>query len=181
LRFLPPAALDRLAVRAVAAATLSPTARQLLDHRRDMTSTLERWLGEPLHLRVLARLRNDDELLRQVVLVGARSGRVAELGAIGIRLERFAPLVRAEILTARHPLGALLARHAIAYTSRPRSFLALSADADVARVLGPGVATGDALWGRTNLLSTPAGETLARVVEILPPGLERVPGVWGEA
>lgn len=170
-RFLPPAALDRLAVQAVDAAQLPANARALLDHDRDMTSTLEAWMEEPLRLRVLARQRRGDELVRQVVLVGERSGRAAEFGAIVIHLERFPPGARRDIIVARRPLGSLLVAHAVPYTSRPRAFLSLCADADVARALGPGIATGELLWGRSNVLETPEGEDLAQVVEILPPAL----------
>lgn len=168
VRFLPPAALDRLALRVVDAEAMPLLARRLLDHRQDMTSTLEAWLGEPLRLRVLARVHDGDILARQVVLVGERSGRAAELGAIVIHLDRFAPAARPDIIGSHYPLGTLLARHGVAYKSRPRAFLELHADADLARHLGPVARAGDILWGRTNVLETPQGACLARVVEILP-------------
>ncbi len=170
-RFLPPAAVDRLAVRAVDAAEMPANARALLDHDRDMTSTLEAWMEEPLKLRVLARQRQGDELVRQVVLIGERSGRAAEFGAIVIHLERFPAAARRDIIVGQRPLGSLLAAHDVSYLSQPRAFLSLCADTDVARALGPGITIGENLWGRSNVLETPDGEDLARVVEILPPAL----------
>lgn len=170
-RFLPPAVLDRLAVYVVDSADLPETARRLLDHSRDMTSTLESWLGEPLRLRLLARSLDDAELRRQVVLVGQRSARPAEFGAIVIHLDRFSDSAREDIIAGHFPLGTILARHDIPYRSRPRAFLRIDADAALANHLGAVARPGDRLWGRTNVLETPSGEALARVVEILPPTL----------
>ena len=69
---------------AVAGPELPEPYRGLLVHERDMTSTLEAFVGQPLVLRVLRVHRSADCLHREVVLVGASDGTMAEFGAIRI-------------------------------------------------------------------------------------------------
>lgn len=141
--------------------------RSLLVHDTDMTSTLEAFHGESLTLRLLEVQRRDEDLFRQVVLVGETSGRGVEFGAIRIDLTRFEPQPRQEIVEGRRPLGSILARHRVAYTSRPRLFFHLDADVRVAELLG--LSETGRLYGRQNVLWDPSGVPLAEVVEILPP------------
>ncbi|MCP3963257.1 MAG: hypothetical protein GY719_35910 [bacterium] len=153
--------------------------RGLLVHERDMTSTLEVFHGELMTLRMLDKARIPDGLLRKVVLVGRRSGRPAEFGAIRIRLKTFSSEARWSILEGRLPLGAILERHSVAYTSRPRLFFRLESDARIERKLELTRSSPDqplTLYGRQNVLSDPEGQTLAEVVEILPPSLATAVG-----
>lgn len=146
--------------------------RSLLVHDEDMTSTLERHHREPIVLRVLGRLLEDEVLQRRVLLVGEKSGRVVELGAIRIELGRFPSAARAEVEAGVRPLGAILTASGMAFTSRPRQFFALRPASGVRSLLelssefGPG---GDSLlFGRHNVLLAADGGRLAEVVEILP-------------
>ena len=141
--------------------------RSLLVHDRDMTSTLETFHGESLTLRLLDKLRVPGALLRKVVLVGQDSGRALEFGAIRIQLTAFSALARWMIVEGRMPLGAILARLAIPYTSSPRLFFRLESDQRIERKLQ--LSSRATLYGRQNVLSDPAGRPLAEVVEILPP------------
>jgi len=142
--------------------------RGLLVHQQDMTSTLQRFHGETLHLKILKRVVQEPILERRVVLVGSESGKHVEFGAIRIRLDRFPVEARQEVLEGKRPLGAILSSHAIPYLSRPEAFLQLQSDAEMERVLQLPTG-GRLLYGRSNLLQTPQGEVLARVLEILPP------------
>lgn len=142
--------------------------RSLLVHESDMTSTLEEHHGEALEISLLAHRRDEDALWRRVVLVGRESGRIHEAGAIRIALAPFASAARWEILEGRRPLGAILARHGVEYRSRPRLFFGLRSTPRSDVLLGF-AGGGRRLYGRRNVLETPAGETLAEVVEILPP------------
>ncbi len=153
--------------RGLEAGELEEPYRSLLVHERDMTSTLEDHHREPLILRVLEKCRRGEILYREVVLVGETSARPVEFGAIRIDLELFEPAARRRILEGRRPLGALLADFAVPYESHPRRFFALESDALIDRALE--LESSRRLYGRQNVLSSPAGRPLAEVVEILPP------------
>ena len=141
--------------------------RSLLVHERDMTSTLERFHEETLVLRPVVRKREGDNLFRQVVLIGERTGTPWEFGAIRIDLGAFGAAARGEILAARRPLGSILARHEVAYESRPRHYFQVPSDQCMGQLLD--FSGSCPLYGRQNVLSSPTGRPLAEVVEILPP------------
>lgn len=141
--------------------------RRLLVHQSDMTPTLEAFWGETIVLRTLQRRLDERSLTRLVVLELEKSGRAVEFGAIIIHLAPFPPDAQELIRGCRCPLGSILARCRIVHTSRPRAFFSLLPDAVICEALGlPAPAP---LWGRKNVLATEEGETLAEVVEILPP------------
>jgi hypothetical protein len=129
--------------------------RRLLVHDSDMTSTLERWHHEPARLEELRRERRDMELWREVLLLGTRSERVMEYGAIRIDLSAF----------DSDPRWAILAEHRVVYRSRPSRFFALRSTDRLQSLLGLDAPT--TLYGRQNVLLGEKG-TLAEVVEILP-------------
>lgn len=141
--------------------------RSLLVHDSDMTSTLERYHGECLELRLIDKMHHGTYLFRQVVLVGKASGLPREFGAIRIDLSRFEPEARRRILGGRQPLGSILAELAVVYTSQPRLFFHVTADPRMQEIFGLDGAR--LLYGRQNVLAAPGGEPLAEVVEILPP------------
>ncbi len=141
--------------------------RSLLVHERDMTSTLEAFHKETLGLRLLEKRRVANALLRKVVLVGRQSGKPREFGAIRIDLSAFETEARWVILEGDLPLGAVLARFKVPYTSSPRLFFRLESDARFERKLE--LQQPATLYGRQNVLSDPTGRPLAEVVEILPP------------
>jgi chorismate-pyruvate lyase len=141
--------------------------KTLLVHDRDMTSTLENYHGAGVHLRLLGRERKGGDYFREVLLVLDGSERPVEFGAIQIHLARFPEPARREILEERYPLGHVLKDHAIAYASRPQAFLRIASDRLINELLG--LHGAHVLYGRRNTLLTPAGESLAEIVEILPP------------
>ncbi len=147
--------------------------KTLLVHDRDMTSTLESFHGVGVHLRLVSRAREGDDYFREVLLMLDGSERPVEFGAIQIHLDRFPEKARQEILEERFPLGHVLRDHAIPYASRPKAFLRIASDKLISELLG--LHGAHVLYGRRNTLLDPAGDSLAEIVEILPPS-PRQPG-----
>jgi len=145
--------------------------RQLLVHDSDMTPTLEAFHGERIHLRVLARRLDGDAYARQVLLMLNGSDRPVEYGAIVIYLEQFPPAARDQVLEGHLPLGTILHDHRIKHRSSPLAFIRVTADSamiDTLQLREP-----QPLYGRRNVIRDAAGNELANIVEILPPGDER--------
>ncbi len=150
----------------------------LLIHREDMTSVLERYHSGMIELRLLRVSIENGQLTRQVVLVLAASGKPVEFGAIRIHLGRFGPEAQQMILEGRRPLGGILKEHGIEYISRPGGFIRFRSDAIVNPLLG---LTGEhELFGRYTTLYDATAQSLAEVIEILPPIGDSDPGK-GEA
>ena len=141
--------------------------KTLLVHERDMTSTLETFHKTGIHLRLISREQRGDEYFREVVLVLDDSEKPVEFGAIRINLALFSESARAAILEERFPLGHILKDFAIEYQSRPKAFLRMASDKTINKLLG--LTGAHLLYGRRNSLLNPAGESLAEIVEILPP------------
>jgi chorismate-pyruvate lyase len=159
----------------LAAEALPMPYRSLLAHQRDMTSTLESFHGQKVELKVLQSRRQEWTYLRRVLLVGVDDGRAVELGAIQIDLSIFSPKARQVIADGRRPLGAILADFSIDYRCSPQGFFQLWPDQSIARDLDLELDQENPapLFGRRNLLIDHQGQTLAEVVEILPPTLQR--------
>lgn len=140
--------------------------RQLLDHKRDMTSVLQDFHSQKVHLENVDIVREDDHLMRRVALL-AEDGRPVEFGAIDIWLSRFTDEVQQVILECRTPFGAILNENNIAYTSSPKRFFEIDSIDFIGVALG--LESSARLYGRTNILRSEDGQIMARVVEILPP------------
>jgi chorismate-pyruvate lyase len=139
----------------------------LLVHKTDMTSTLEKFHGETLHVEILTQGARENEYCREVTLVLDRSKKRVEFGAIKIMLGLFPAEAREEILRAQQPLGRILSLFNIPFASRPGAFLRLESDKFIDTALqlrGPQL-----LYGRRNSLVDSQGRPLAEIVEILPP------------
>ena len=140
--------------------------RGLLVHDRDMTRTLEKFHGEPIHLRTLKKIREDEALYRQVLLL-TETEKIVEFGAIHIHLEVFSREARERVLACYQPLGGILNEFGIDYRSRVHAYLKIKSDAFINPLLG--LSDVHVLYGRSNRLVTGDGSTIAEVVEILPP------------
>jgi hypothetical protein len=141
--------------------------RHLLVHDSDMTTTLERFHGGVIELKVLRCWWSELSLLRQVVLVLSDTQKPVEFGAIRIDLTSIHDRPRQVILENRIPFGAILKQYLIDHECHPAAFLAVEPDDLMIRALQmkePAV-----LYGRCNTLLSPHGRMLAEVVEILPP------------
>ncbi|HZO83798.1 MAG TPA: hypothetical protein VFC26_01210 [Verrucomicrobiae bacterium] len=141
--------------------------KDLLVHENDMTSTLEHFHEQRIHLRVLNRQLRDDVYSREVVLELDETNAPVEFGAIKIHLAGFPDRARECILEAHWPLGRVLREFGIPYVSRPKAFLRVASDRLISGALQ---LTGThRLYGRCNRLSDQKGNPLADIVEILPP------------
>ncbi|HUD49077.1 MAG TPA: hypothetical protein VMR33_19770 [Candidatus Baltobacteraceae bacterium] len=139
----------------------------LLVHQSDMTSTLENFYKEQLHIEVLARHVIENEYFREVALVLNQSGKRVEFGAIKIILDLFPLEARQEILREQQPLGRILSVFGIFFASRPRAFLHMASDDFIGRALN--LKERQFLYGRRNTLLDAWERPLAEIVEILPP------------
>jgi chorismate-pyruvate lyase len=151
----------------VEAAAVPEPYQSLLVHGSDMTSTLEKFHHEKLHVEVLSRHTQGQGYFRAVVLRLDQSGRRVEFGAIKIMLDLFPFEARQEILRERQPLGRILIESGVAFTSQPREYLRLVSDDFINGTLdltGP-----QFLYGRRNALVDPWNQPLAEIMEILPP------------
>ena len=146
---------------------LPEPARQLLFHSRDMTSTLGTFHESPLRVEILRRQRENDFYLREVFLRTIAGDAIVEYGVIGIALDQFTPSQQEAIETGQAPLGGLLHRFAIPFTSAPIGFFSIRSGAlGATRFSGSKETT---CYGRFNRLTKSTGEPLAWILEILPP------------
>ena len=143
--------------------------KTLLVHDRDMTSTLEGFHGAGVHLRLLSRAETNQDYFREVLLLLDGTEKPVEFGAIQIHLARFPDRTRLEILQECYPLGHVLKEHNIPFLSCPQAFLRIASDKLINGLLH--LQGAHVLYGRRNTLLNPAGESLAEIVEILPPAL----------
>jgi chorismate-pyruvate lyase len=147
---------------------LSSEMRRLLVHGGDMTSRLEALHGSAIRLEVLKSEHAGEALYsREVLLRSASSGRAVEYGAIQIFLDAFEPAVRTKILEGRIPLGGILNSSGMRYYSEPQAFFFVRKGRRLAGLLE--VESSAGLCGRCNVLRGEGGETLARIVEVVPP------------
>ena len=143
--------------------------KALLVHDNDMTPTLEDHHGEGMYLYVLDQDRDSTTCARQVVLLGEKSEKPAEFGAIYINLEPLPAQARALVSQGHKPLGGILAEYDIPHKGSPKSYCKVQADETIRKALQLDPAGEYMLYGRRNQLLTPEGGLLAEVVEILPP------------
>ncbi len=141
--------------------------RGLLDHDRDMTSTLATHHGSALRVEVLRCHTEDGLYLREVFLRTVNSDKIVEYGVLAVALAQFPAEARVAIEAGRTPLGAVLHQFKIPFVSAPIGFFTVEAATltSTSFALPPGTRA----CGRFNRLATPAGETLAWIMEILPP------------
>jgi hypothetical protein len=154
-------------LRRIEAGKMPEPYHSLLVHQSDMTSTLENFYKEQLHIEAVARRTVENEYYREVVLVLDRSGKRVEFGAIKIMLDLFPIDARQEILREQQPLGRILNVFGVVFTSRPRAYLRMNSDKFIEGALH--LKKRDVLFGRRNTLLDEWDRPLAEIVEILPP------------
>ncbi len=153
------------ALRELKADEIPQPCRALLVHSSDMTSTLERFYGQTLRLRVLSRERQQNTYKREVILWLAEDEREVEYGVIQIYLDRLPPAARRLVLQEERPLGDILNGEAIPFLSWPQAFFRIKVDARSGVALGvrrPGF-----VYGRRNVLLDGSRHLLAEVIEVL--------------
>jgi chorismate-pyruvate lyase len=140
----------------------------LLVHQRDMTPTVADAYHRKIRLHVLKHSLRDDVFSRQIVLVLEGDEKPVVFGAIKIYLARFPAAARRLVEEMKQPLGSILESERIAHTSRPEAYLQVMADTLIGNALR--LTGSHTLFGRRNVLWNAAGQPLAQVLEILPPG-----------
>lgn len=141
---------------------------QLLAHERDMTRTLEGFLGASLVLEPIGQRQEEDRLLRKVVLLErGRERRVAEAGVIRIELATLEEPARSHVLRGEQPLGGILHTHGIAHRGCPEGYFRCTPGPELRDLLqSPGT---ENLYGRVSRLHrVDDGRLIAKAVEILP-------------
>ena len=151
----------------VSAQSLPQPQRDLLVHFSDMTSTLARHHGETIVLKLLDRHQGPQWYRRHIVLETAVSRRPVEYGAMRVLLPLLSEAARLEVLAAKVPLGAVLARHGLACRHCPGGFFKIHTNRLIEKALG--LSWPQWLYGRCNCLSDSVGRVVAEVIEILPP------------
>jgi chorismate-pyruvate lyase len=141
--------------------------RQLLVHNGDMTPALENFHGKPIHLKLLNSRREGDHYMREVVLLLNGIRKPVEFGAISINLALFDAQSQQDILAGSRPLGTIMHRQDVRHSSRPSGFMKMQADALIAECFN--LPQGTTVYARRNTLLTSKNESLAEIVEILPP------------
>jgi hypothetical protein len=149
--------------------------RELLVHRKDMTSTLQQFHQEPVSLHVLHRFSVGYYFFRHIVLKGEVSGRPMEYGAIRIALHALSEPARREVIECKVPLGGILNSFGIGHRSCPGGFFRVLSNSLMNEVFQ--MEHAQWLYGRCNCLTNSASETIAEVIEILPllPGVQANP------
>ncbi|MDP8242852.1 MAG: hypothetical protein P9L94_02140 [Candidatus Hinthialibacter antarcticus] len=146
--------------------------RMLLVHDSDMTNTLQTFYEDDIHLRVLNQAVEGDILTRLVVLELDDDNEPVEFGAIQIDLTKLDEIPRLLVEEGRLPFGGILNQFAVQYHSEPSAYFRMKADGLMQRIFN--ISPGPELYGRCNTLSMSSGEPIAHVIEILPPGDDRV-------
>lgn len=141
--------------------------RSLLVHDRDMTPTLEAHYKDRIQLAPLVVQSHDTSIMRQVVLYSEKYKTPVEFGAIWINLALLESGPAEQVRSCSAPLGAILHDHQIPHASQPSLFLQIQPDELICHSLAIDAPT--TLYGRQNSLTTPDGETIADVLEILAP------------
>ncbi len=159
-------ALSMESFRIIEPAEMPQPQRQLLCHNGDMTSTLSEFHGGVLQVEALQKKKRRRTYIREVYLRAGDGGKIVEYGVIAILLQGFEPEQRKLIEQDREPLGGLLHRFEIKFTSAPLCFFFLDQEAVVRNpVAGFGKPK---YYGRFNELAKPGGQTLAWIMEIIP-------------
>ena len=151
--------------RLLTSADLPEPYNGLLNHTRDMTSVLQEFHGQNIHLENVQLRRDKDQVLRMVVLT-TEAGRAVEFGAIAINLPPLPEEAQRDILACIIPFGAILNHHGVGYLSQPKGFIEIHSNDLIGEALK--MDTPAKLYGRMNVLRSTTDEVLARVVEILP-------------
>lgn len=138
----------------------------LLVHEGDMTSRLEGYFNEEITVQKLSSSNDGKAYFREVILETFQSRKKIEYGAIEIKLHNLDQELHPVVIEAKKPLGGILNEARIPYSSAPRAYLKIIPDNEMIAAFGSVEA--DHLYGRSNEISSYNGETIAKIVEILP-------------
>ena len=142
--------------------------RHLLAHEGDMTTRLENAYQSSIRVNRLRSSNNGKNYFREVILESSDSPpRAVEYGAIEIQLSHLSDLAKEEVIAGEKPLGGILNEGRIPYACELRGFFKIMPDASIVEAFGMEAPV--ELFGRSNRIKTRSGETIALIVEVLPP------------
>ena len=95
----------------------------LLVHEHHMTVTVERYHGDLVDVRILARRQERDYYARKILLALQQTGRVVQFGIMRVNLAFCSEAVRQEIVAGQTPLGRILIQHDVLRRIEPTAFL----------------------------------------------------------
>lgn len=157
--FVPPERAP-IGARVLTGAALPQPYRSLLDHHDHMTTTLERYHGRPIELRVLESRINGDRYDRKILLT-AGTDRFIEFGIVHMDLGAIPPAARDEIERRSAPLGEILIRHNVLRRIEPKWFLRFDGESFVFEHL-----EGEEAYGRIGTIHV-EGRPVIRLLEVV--------------
>ncbi len=142
--------------------------RRLLDHGGDMTSRLENAYRSSIRVNRLRSSNDGKNYFREVILETSDSPpRAVEYGAIEIQLSHLPDVAKEEVIAGEKPLGGILNDGRIPYVCSLRGFFKIIPDSSILEAFAMEKAL--ELFGRSNRIETRTGDTIALIVEVLPP------------
>ncbi len=112
----------------VAADEVPSPYRELLVHEHHMTVTVEKYHGDSVDVRILARRHTGDFYARKILLALHGSGKIVQFGIMKINLRYCSQPVREEIIAGQIPLGRILIEHDVLRRIEPTAFLRVLPD-----------------------------------------------------
>ena len=142
--------------------------KELLAHEGDMTSRLENAYRSSIRVNMLRSSNDGKNYYREVILQTSDSpSRAVEYGAIEIQLSHLPDFAKEEVIVGEKPLGGILNEGRIPYGCELRGFFKISPDSSIKEAFA--METPVELFGRSNRIKARSGDTIAMIVEILPP------------
>jgi hypothetical protein len=159
---------DRFArVSSVAADTVTPGPRTLLDHASHMTLAMERFHGGPVGLVVVARRDCDDGRYAREILLTDPTGHVVQVGIVRIDLAQLPNATATAIRSESTPLGRILLAAGLHCDVHNVQLLQVDAGPEFAAVVGIPAKT--KTFGRVASIGLD-GVTIIELLEIVVPG-----------
>ncbi|MGF1507998.1 MAG: alpha/beta fold hydrolase [Myxococcota bacterium] len=149
---------------------IPPTLRRLLDRDEQLTRALSQHTRQTIHPEILTSRQEGRYYTRKTVLRRGVSGRPAAIAAIIVAMDILPAEAKIAILRGEKPLGTVFSELQIPHQCRLMGLLKASPTEDVQKALEIESAP-TVLFGRQTRFSTPTGQPLVDVLEILAPDL----------
>ena len=121
--------------------------KQLLDHDRHMTVTMEKYHGTSVDVKIIDRqLGDDDVYTRKIILTKSGTNDVVQFGIVRFHFQYVTREVRDEIIKGETPLGRILINHNVLRHIDLGALLRLTAGPELAEHLQ--MSEGGVTYGR---------------------------------
>lgn len=156
---------DDVRVRWLEGTDLPAAFAPILDHDKDMTSTLARHHQDAIGVTVLGRQQSKDVHWREVILQTANGGKNLIYGCVSIRVDLLDAKIRSALCEEKEPLGTILSQAGYPLKSQVRGFFSISGP--VFERLIPFGCGERSVYGRCSNLMIPGKRIVAHVVEVI--------------